>query len=135
MPMAAMQSFAGASRFSGGFSWPTRTRFYKAPPPPPPPALLPKPKDRLFEAKFHPVLVEVWHCWKKNPVSCKPVQDGKLKIRIWLTHDTANVRAQLAALGIELATQRSGGQYLTGKIAMEKLEALAKMPEVKFVSL
>ncbi len=135
MPVPAMQSLAAGSSFAGGFSWPSRTRFYKAPPPPSPPAVLPKPKDRLFEAKFHPALVEVWHCWQKNPASCKPVQEGKLKIRIWLTHDTAKVRAQLAALGIELAAQRSGEQYLAGTIAMEKLEVLAKMPEVKFVSL
>jgi hypothetical protein len=88
-----------------------------------------------MESKFHPALLEVWDCWKKDPGSCKLVQDGKIKIQIWLTHDTPETLAQLRALGFELSEQESGKNYVIGKLLASQLEALSQSSEVKFAGL
>ena len=57
-----------------------------------------------------------------------------MAIQIWLTEDSPAVRAQLQVLGFGI---RRGGvaNRVAGTVAVEKLEELAQLSAVKFVSL
>ena len=58
-----------------------------------------------------------------------------MKIQMWLTVDSAEVRAKLKALGFEASSQVEGAKYLVGNLPAGQLGALSKLTEVKFASL
>jgi len=63
------------------------------------------------------------------------VHDGKVEVQIWLTENSASVLDELRKAGFEPAAGQSPTRTLVGKLPVEKLQALAQMSEVKFVSL
>jgi Ca-activated chloride channel family protein len=143
--VSVMSSLSVGSGFAGSTGTAMASRAVNAPPVPAPQRTeLAKEKDekasaakrdkKAMDSKFHPALVEVWNCWKKNPANCKSVRDGKVKIQIWLSHNTPEALAQLKALGFEQQTGK-GEKFLTGAIPVAQLEALSKLTEVKFVGL
>jgi hypothetical protein len=87
---------------------------------------------KRMESKFHPALLAVWDCWKKDPSNCKLLHDGKVKVQIWLTNDTPEARAELKALGF---VQAPDSKAPVGEIPVSQLEALGTLTEVKFVGL
>lgn len=151
MQIASNLSYAAKAGSAFGLSAaiPRAARAMAAPPPPPPPvaqesaARYDKLKDgkqpsgdrKLLESKLHPALLEVWDCWQKTPNKCEFVQDGKVKIQIWLTTDSQAVLDQLKALGFELIVQRSGEKTVVGKLAVAQLQALSRLAEVKVAGL
>jgi Ca-activated chloride channel family protein len=124
-----------------------------APPPPPvkaPPTALPKAKvdesmhtaldkeRRSLESKLQPAVLAALDCYRKSPsatTSCANVHAGKIAVEIWLTEDSPAVRAQLQALGFVLKREHSDQKMLTGSLAVEKLEELAKLQAIQFISL
>jgi Ca-activated chloride channel family protein len=122
------------------------------PPPPPPaqaqraatldeknavlPAAVPLTKERqLLESKFQPAVLAALDCAAKNSGSCANVHAGKIALEIWLTEDWPAVRAQLKALGFDLKQDHPANKMLTGTLAVDKLETLAKLTAIRFVSL
>ena len=89
----------------------------------------------MLESKLHPALLEVWDCWQKTPNKCEFVQDGKVKIQIWLTADSRALLDQLKALGFELIGHRSAEKTVVGKLAVAQLQALSRLAEVKVAGL
>jgi Ca-activated chloride channel homolog len=116
-----------------------------APPPSPPPADVPSsptkagqpkltPERKALESKLHPSLLEAFDCAAKQEHDCKLVHDGKVEVQIWLTENSAGMLEQLRQSGFEPAVPQAG-KSLAGTLPVEKLQALAQMKEVKFVSL
>jgi Ca-activated chloride channel homolog len=153
-----------AGRISGGVvskSMPTATARAAlaapvpapGPPPPPPPAqaqraatldeknavlpaAVPLTKERqLLESKFQPAVLAALDCAAKKSGSCANVHAGKIALEIWLTEDSPAVRAQLKALGFDLKQDHPATKMLTGTLAVDKLETLAKLTAIRFVSL
>lgn len=92
------------------------------------------PERALLETKLHPALLEAFDCWKKSGQECKLIQAGKVDVQIFLTDESAAVAEQLKALGFEMMQNRPKEKMLIGHLPVEKLGALAKVAQVKFVS-
>jgi Ca-activated chloride channel homolog len=90
---------------------------------------------QLLESKFQPAVLAALDCARKNAGFCANVHAGKIALEIWLAEDSPAVRANLKALGFELHTHHDRGKVLTGTLAVDKLETLAKLTAIQFVSL
>ncbi len=90
------------------------------------------PERALLESKLTPGLLRTFDCWKAGGSNCSSIQAGKVEIRIVLA--SAKI-PELKGLGFELQREKSSGRILVGHLPMEHLEALARLAEVKFVSL
>ncbi len=145
--------FGSGAAFSAGLRAP---RQVLASPPPPPPAVngpqlqgkqgdgnavktppekKPTGERAVLESKLHPALLKAFDCWKNGGEPCKSVQDGKVQIQIFLADAPAALIDQLKALGFEISAKPSAGKALLGRLPIDKLPALARMPQVRFVSL
>ncbi|HEY7095468.1 MAG TPA: VIT and VWA domain-containing protein [Terriglobales bacterium] len=137
----------GSGNFNGSLS-----KSLRVVPAPPPPASMPtrfaeekdtsrrdllpeptSPSRKLLESKLSPELLKALDCSQKGGPNCHV--GGKLKLQIWLSGSDDAVKAKLKALGVAFLSEGKSGQALIGTLAMDKLEALAKIVEVKFVSL
>jgi len=96
-------------------------------------------KDRrALESKLQPTVLAALDCFRKPAGAnrkCANVNAGKIAVQIWLTVDSANAREQLRALGFELGKDHPSQKMLAGNLAIDKLEALAKLDLVQFISL
>src|SRR6266496_2963874 len=92
------------------------------------------PEREALESKLHPSLLEAFDCAAKKQPDCKLVHDGKVEVQIWLTANPASVLDTLRKAGFE-ASAHQAEKTLIGTLPVEKLQALAQMTEVKFVSL
>ena len=148
MQMASNLSYAAkvGSAFGLSASMPMASRAMASPPPPmarDSAARHDKFKEgkeragdrKTLESKLHPGLLQVWDCWQKTPNKCEFVQDGKVKIQIWLTTDLQAVLDRLKAMGFELIVHRSGEKTVVGKLAVAQLQALSSLAEVKVAGL
>jgi hypothetical protein len=89
----------------------------------------------VLESKLHPALLQAFDCWKKSGGQCKSVQGGKVHIQIFFTGPSTNIGDRLKALGFEAAAKGSSSKVLAGSLPIEKLQALAGLAAVNFVSL
>jgi Ca-activated chloride channel family protein len=128
-------------RVSGGVAGGIMAK--QAPPPSPPPTTgladkpetidaKPTPERALLESKFDSAVLAAFDCWKKSPSTCTNVHEGKIQLQILLTGDSAAVVDEIKTLGFELREKKL--KTLTGLLPIDKLEALAKMKQVRFVS-
>ena len=93
-------------------------------------------KERqLLESKFQPAVLAALDCVRQNAGACAHVHDGKIALEIWLSEDSSAVREQLKALGFDFHPHHATGKVLTGTLAVDKLETLAKLTAIQFVSL
>ena len=92
------------------------------------------PERKVLESKLHPSLLEAFDCVAKKPPGCKLEHDGKVEVQVWLTKLAPDVLEKLHAAGFEVASGHTTGTVLVGKLNIEKIEALAQIAEVKFVS-
>ena len=90
---------------------------------------------QLLESKFQPAVLAALDCARKNAGSCANVHAGKIALELWLTEDSPAMRAQLKALGFELTQTHNTNKMLTGNLPVDKLETLAKLAAIQFVSL
>lgn len=93
-------------------------------------------REQKLKEKLHSWVYAVAERLQKNisaatPNEAKFVRDGKAEIQVVLTANTPEAVAKLKELGFELAAEK--GTTLTGRIAIEKLAALAELDEVKLV--
>jgi Ca-activated chloride channel homolog len=118
-------------------------------PPPPPPAVAVSraenqttvvetkltPERKALESKLHPAVLAAFDCAAKAQQECKLVDAGKVEVQLFLTQKSANVVDQLSKLGFGAAEGHSAAKMLRGCLPVEKLQALAQIAEVRFVSL
>jgi hypothetical protein len=103
-------------------------------------ALTPKEKKAAeLAAKLHPTIAALIERLKiKNSQAGseenKFVRDGKAEIQIWLTDKSPQVMAELKKLGFEVVLDPQSAKMLIGRIAVDKLAALAEMKAVRFIS-
>jgi Ca-activated chloride channel homolog len=90
---------------------------------------------QLLESKFQPAVLAALDCARKNAGFCANVHAGKIALELWLTEDSPAVRAQLKALGFDLTQTHATNKMLTGNLPVDKLETLAKLTAIQFVSL
>ena len=79
--------------------------------------------DRLRRQQLIPTADEV-----------KFVRNGKAEVQVWLTDKSDEALAQLKALGFEVMLDPKSSKLIIGRIPIEKLEGLAKLNFVRYVS-
>ena len=91
-----------------------------------------------LEQKFHPLVFAVVQKLKnKQALSSDEsaiIRDGKAEVQVWLTEKTDEALAQLKQLGFEVVLDAKSSNVIIGRLPVEKLEALAKLKFVKYVS-
>ena len=108
----------------------------EAPPPKPTPA---EEKRQQLVSKLNPALVALIDRLKNR--NAKPgadeamfVRDGKAEIQVWLTDKSNDVIAQLKRLGFEVVLDPQTAKMVIGRLAVEKLTALAELKFVRYVA-
>jgi Ca-activated chloride channel family protein len=89
--------------------------------------------------KLHPTVMAVVERLKKKGATpgsdeAKFIREGKAELQIWLTDKSAETMAQLKTLGVEVIFDSKTSKLVIGRLAMEKIEELANMKFVRYVS-
>jgi Ca-activated chloride channel family protein len=92
------------------------------------------PERKALESKLHPALLAAFDCAAKAQQECKLVDAGKVEVQVFLTQESASVLDQLRKLGFEPAEGHSAAKMIKGRLPVEKLQELAQIAEVRFVS-
>jgi Ca-activated chloride channel family protein len=79
--------------------------------------------DRLKDRNARPGADEV-----------KFVRDGKAEIQVWLMDKSDEIRAQLKQLGFEMVLDSKTASMVVGRVAVEKLAALAELNFVQYIT-
>ena len=90
--------------------------------PPPPPAMQAAPREPAALEKLDP---------KLRAVMSRPAL--KVEVEIWLAEATPEILKQLEALGFELSEEPRVAKIRAGRIASDKLAALAALDAVRYV--
>ena len=96
-------------------------------------------KQQQLYAKLHPALQAVVERLRKKDAQpgadeAKFVREGKAEVRVWLTEKTPALLAQLKQLGFEVVLEPKTAKLLIGRLAIDKLAALAEIKEVRYVT-
>ena len=62
------------------------------------------------------------------------IHDGKAEVQVWLTEKSEAAMAKLKELGFEVILDPKSSKLVIGRAAIEKLEALADLSFVRYVS-
>jgi len=136
-------SLGGLFHGSAKMAAPSAAVLVPAPPPPPsegkmalPSSLGPprSPERQLLESKLDLTLLAAYDCVVKKEGECKFVNDGQIRVQLWISSDTPAVREALLKAGFQRANAITRGNGFIGTIAVEKLPLLAQLPELKFAS-
>jgi len=92
-----------------------------------------------LSSKLHPgVLAVVMRLRNKqsSPTADEPgfVRDGKAEVQVWMTEKSVEAMAKLKELGFEVVLDQKNSSLIIGRLAIEKLEALADLKFVRYVS-
>ena len=90
-------------------------------------------------AKLHPSIASLVERVKNKRAQAgadeaKFVRDGKAEIQVWLFDKTPEALLQLKRLGFEVVLDPKTSKLVIGRLSIEKLEALAQLKVVRFVS-
>ena len=90
-------------------------------------------------AKVHPTAFGIIVRLKKNNLvpdatESKFVKDGKAELQIWLKDKSEATMNVLKDLGVEIVANPSSSKLIIGRLDIAKLEALAKLDFVRYVS-
>lgn len=96
-------------------------------------------KRAALQAKFHPtVLAVIDRLQAKNAVAAadeaKFIRGGKAEVQIWLTEKNEEAMAKLKELGFEVILDPKTAKLVIGRLPIEKLQALAELKFVRYVS-
>jgi Ca-activated chloride channel family protein len=99
----------------------------------------PDPQSAELRQKLHPsVLAVVEKLKKKETLSSTDaggfIRDGKAEVQVWLTDKSTETFVQLKELGFEVVLDAKNSKVIIGRLPIEKLEALARLKSVKYVS-
>ncbi len=95
-------------------------------------------KSNMLHTKLHPSLFAVVERLKKpgaqpSDEEAKLAPRGKIEIQIWLSGSSAQALERLKQLGFETVLTARAGNSVIGRIAVEKLAALAALDIVHYV--
>ena len=96
-------------------------------------------KRAELQKKLHRSVLAVVQKLQRNEVVSSTgefefVRDGKAEVQVWLTEKTTEALAQLKELGFEVVLDAKNANVIIGRVPVEKLEALATLKFVKYVS-
>jgi Ca-activated chloride channel family protein len=103
------------------------------------PAAAPKDAERrMLESKLQPALLAALDCFRKSAdggASCRDIQAGRVEIMVLLRENApGNARALLQTLGFGFVKGPVAQNTVTGVLSIDKLDDLANLPFIKFVS-
>jgi hypothetical protein len=109
------------------------------PQPTPQPAKVLSPEQQELQQKLHrSVLAVVEKLQRKEALSSADeagfIRNGKAEVQIWLTEKSAINLAKLKELGFEVILDNKSSKLIIGRLPIEKLETLARLKFVKYVS-
>ena len=92
-----------------------------------------------FKQKFHPAIVTVVVKLRTKEALTTVdeagfIKDGKAEVQIWLTEKSPAALAKLKELNFEVVLDPKDSKLIVGRIAIDKLEKLADVTFVKYVS-
>ncbi len=102
--------------------------------------LSPAEKKRAeLQAKLHPSVLTVVDRLKNKSATAgadeaKFIRDGKAELQIWLTDKSPEALAALKELGFEVVLDPKSAKLVIGRVSIEKLEALAELKFVRYIS-
>ncbi|MCI0487509.1 MAG: VIT and VWA domain-containing protein [Blastocatellia bacterium] len=96
-------------------------------------------KRRQLLSKLHPSIVALVERLKNKGAQpgvdeARFVRNGKAELQVWLTDKSPEVIEQLKRLGFEVVLDPKTAKMVIGRIAIDKLEALAQLKEVRYVA-
>jgi Uncharacterized protein containing a von Willebrand factor type A (vWA) domain len=96
-------------------------------------------KRQQLLAKLHPALAAVVErLQNKNgtPAAAEArfVRDGKAEIQVWLTSKSDATMAKLKQLGFEVIADSKTAKLVIGRVALDKLAAIAELSEVRYLA-
>ena len=96
-------------------------------------------KQAALRSKLHPTVMAVLTRLGKKETSPGPdeakfIRNGKAELQIWLTDKSPQTLEQLKTLGLEVIFDSKASKLVIGRLPIEKLEALANMNFVRYVS-
>jgi len=62
------------------------------------------------------------------------IRNGKAEVQVWLTEKSDEALAKLKELGFEVVLDAKNTKLIIGRLPIEKLEALANLKFVRYVS-
>jgi Ca-activated chloride channel family protein len=93
---------------------------------------------RSLESKLQPALLAALDCFRKSTnggAACANVHSSKVEIMVWFRENApANARSELQALGFGFTKGPVAQNVVAGMLSVDKLDELAKLSFVKFVS-
>jgi len=94
--------------------------------------------ERLRQKLHHSVLVVFERVRKKEALASADeagfVHNGKAEVKLWVTEKSAENLAKLKELGFEVLLDAKSPRLIIGRLSIEKLEALAELTFVSYVS-
>jgi len=95
-------------------------------------------KQAQLRTRLHPAILGVVDRLKnKTPAGTDEatfIRDGKAEVQVWLTDKSAESLATLKGLGFEVLLDPKSAKMVIGRLPVEKLEALAELSFVRYVS-
>jgi hypothetical protein len=96
-------------------------------------------KRARLQARLHPSILAVVDRLKSNSTNAgadevKFIREGEAEIQIWLTDKSAESLAKLKELGLKIVLDPKSAKLVIGRLSIEKLEALAELKFVRYVS-
>lgn len=89
---------------------------------------------KAAKVRLHPDIAELLNKAKSGPGTAVFVKNGKANIKVYVTDNSPATIQALKALGFEVSQHDPAAMLVTGRIAVERLEELSKLPIVRFVS-
>ena len=96
-------------------------------------------KRAALEARLHPSILAVVDRLKNKMGTAgadeaKFIRDGKAEVQVWLTDKSEESLAALKGLGFEVVLDPKSAKLVIGRLPIEKLEALAELNFIRYVS-
>jgi hypothetical protein len=96
-------------------------------------------QQRELQRKVHPSVFAVVERLRKQEIipsanEAAFVRNGKAEVQVWLMDKSDANKAKLKELGFEVVLDPASSKLIIGRITIEKLEALAKLDFVRYVS-
>jgi Ca-activated chloride channel family protein len=96
-------------------------------------------RQQQLHAKLHPAVFALVQRLNKKEAQpgadeAKFVREGKAELQIWLTDKSPEVLEQLRQLGFEIVLDPKTASIIIGRLPIDKLEALAGIKAVRYVS-
>jgi hypothetical protein len=92
-----------------------------------------------LRSKLHPAIMAIVMRLRSKQADPTPdeqrfVRDGKAEVQVWMTEKSVEAMTKLRELGFEVVLDQKNSSLIIGRLTIEKLEALADLKFVRYVS-